>query len=95
MLENLSLLAVLEDLPELAAERLGAASALRQEMRVPLWGAALERVERRGAELRETLGPERFEAAVARGREARFAEVSAPPDLPIRRRGRARARSRA
>ncbi len=66
VLESLSRLAVLEYLPELAAERLGAASALREAMRAPLWGAALERVERRAAALRQELGDERFEAALAR-----------------------------
>jgi hypothetical protein len=93
VLESLSRLAVLEDLPELAAERLGAASALREAMRVPLWGAALERVEHRAEELREALGDERFEAALERGRAARFADVSAPPDVVLRPHGPERARS--
>jgi hypothetical protein len=93
VLENHSLLAVLEDLPELVAERLGAASALREAMRVPLWGAALERVERRAAVLRQLLGEDRFEAAIARGRAARFRDVSAPPDLVLRLRGPGRGRS--
>jgi predicted ATPase len=95
VLEGLSRLAVLEDLPELAAERLGAASALRVAMRVPLWGAALERVERRAERLRDALGDERFEAALERGRAARFADVSAPPDVVLRPRRLARGRSRA
>jgi predicted ATPase len=93
LLESLSRLAVLEGLPELAAERLGAASALREAMRVPLWGAALERVERRESELREALGDERFEAALERGRAARFADVSAPPESVLRPRAPERARS--
>jgi predicted ATPase len=95
VLENLSHLAVLEELPELAAERLGAASALREAMRVPLWVAAIDRVERPERDLREQLGDERFEAALARGRAARFADLSAPPDVVLRPRARGRARSRA
>ena len=51
-----------------AAELLGAASALREAMRVPLWGPSLDRRERLEAELQGALGDDLFAAAQARGR---------------------------
>jgi predicted ATPase len=95
VLEILAQLAVLEHLPELAAERLGGSEALREEMQVRLWGPAVERRDLLAEELRAALGDERFEAARSRGRTARFEDLTPAPELPVRRRVRGRARSRA
>ena len=71
---------------EQAAELLGAASMLRETMRVPLWGPSLDRRDRLETELGRAMGNDLFAAAQARGR-ARPIESFMPTevDAPLHR----------
>ena len=69
---------------ELAAELLGAASAARERMRVPVWGPALDRREQLEATVRAGLGDELFMTAEERGRTRPIeAFVPAAPEAKI------------
>jgi predicted ATPase len=64
---------------ERAAELLGAASAARERMRVPVWGPALDERDQLEATLRAALGGDLFETVQERGR-TRPVEVFVAPE---------------
>jgi tetratricopeptide (TPR) repeat protein len=68
LLETLASCTTASNDHEQAAELLGAASAARERMHVPVWGPALGRRQQLEATLRAALGDDRFAAAQERGR---------------------------
>jgi tetratricopeptide (TPR) repeat protein len=80
LLDTLAACSTTEHEYEQAAELVGASSALRESMRVPRWGPALDRGERLEAMLRSALGDEVFGAAQTRGR-ARPIEAFIPTEV--------------